>query len=261
MAPPARKLIFPILDKKAVLLKGPIVYISEDHYISQVESKDLGIIVSRCPQSLHEFVGRSFRCIYYNHNTLDAQLPDVAEKERNALEMALNNFADRGKLLLPIAIAMGTPKAPRNISFHPQQITRWHHFASDHDYRFSAQYKPGELRAFLDVIRRASYKSPRAAASLRWYNSSVARDRVEDAIIDLCVALETLTEETTELSFRLSLFLAHAVGEPEKRQLAFKHFRSLYDVRSKIVHGAAHDAKFSSKLQDFQTHFGHTWNG
>jgi hypothetical protein len=58
-----------------------------------------------------------------------------------------------------------------------------------------------------------------------------------DALVDLCICLESLIESQTEISFRFAVCLAKVSGleEVEKTSDLLSH---LYDLRSKVVHGA-----------------------
>jgi hypothetical protein len=84
------------------------------------------------------------------------------------------------------------------------------------------------------------------------FNSALRRDRVEDQIIDLSVALETMIDETTEVSFRLSLYLAFA--SQQDRQTAYDLFKALYDARSRIVHGTSHQPRAQRAIDKIEDH-------
>lgn len=80
------------------------------------------------------------------------------------------------------------------------------------------------------------------------FNSALRRDHVEDKIIDLSVALETMLDETAEISFRLSLYLAFACQQD--RATAYDLFKTLYDVRSRIVHGSSFQQRARRAIDD-----------
>jgi hypothetical protein len=64
-------------------------------------------------------------------------------------------------------------------------------------------------------------------------------DNVNDSLMDLCISLESLLDSQTEVSFRFGTCLAKVTGEKgEKAQETAKLLSDLYDLRSKIVHGA-----------------------
>jgi hypothetical protein len=71
------------------------------------------------------------------------------------------------------------------------------------------------------------------------------REKPEDALIDVIIALEALLLSDTqkpaergELRFRLSLRLAHLLGgDPQVMMHNFKTAKAAYDLRSTVVHG------------------------
>ena len=88
------------------------------------------------------------------------------------------------------------------------------------------------------------------------YNSALGRMRIEDKIIDLSIALETMLAKDTEISFRLSLFLAHmAADKASGVEVAYKLFRTLYDARSTIVHGGLHNRRSKAQIVEVENDF------
>lgn len=65
---------------------------------------------------------------------------------------------------------------------------------------------------------------------LRMYNS-------RDALVDLCICLESLIEAHTEISFRFAMCLAK-VSKLKDAELISELLSDLYDLRSKVVHGS-----------------------
>jgi hypothetical protein len=56
-----------------------------------------------------------------------------------------------------------------------------------------------------------------------------------DALLDLCICLESLIESTTEISFRFAVCLAKVSSK--NAELVSELLADLYDLRSKVVHG------------------------
>ncbi len=61
-----------------------------------------------------------------------------------------------------------------------------------------------------------------------------------DALVDLCICLESLIESQTEISFRFAMCLARISGL-EGAEAASELLADLYDLRSKVVHGSDSD--------------------
>ena len=58
-----------------------------------------------------------------------------------------------------------------------------------------------------------------------------------DAMVDLCICLESLMDTETEISFRFGVCLAKMNGGPNAEELS-DLLSDLYNLRSKVVHGA-----------------------
>lgn len=64
-------------------------------------------------------------------------------------------------------------------------------------------------------------------------------ENVGDSLTDLCISLESLLDTQTEISFRFGTHFAKVTGQKGvEAQETARLLSSLYDLRSKIVHGA-----------------------
>lgn len=77
------------------------------------------------------------------------------------------------------------------------------------------------------------------AVGLRRFNQAYSRERVEDKIIDLTIALESslLSDQKEELRYRLATRGAAILSNRRDPEDTYSVLRALYDARSKIVHG------------------------
>jgi hypothetical protein len=62
-------------------------------------------------------------------------------------------------------------------------------------------------------------------------------NNTRDALVDLCICLESLIESQTEISFRFAVCLAKASGLKNAAETS-DLLSDLYDLRSKVVHGS-----------------------
>jgi hypothetical protein len=75
--------------------------------------------------------------------------------------------------------------------------------------------------------------------------SSAMMSSLSQSIMHMWCAIESLFPSvSTELSFRVSLYLAELISQGSARREYFESVRKSYNVRSKIAHGAKHDASF-----------------
>jgi hypothetical protein len=58
-----------------------------------------------------------------------------------------------------------------------------------------------------------------------------------DALVDLCICLESLIDSQSEISFRFATTLAKVTGDEKAEQIS-DLLSDLYDLRSKVVHGS-----------------------
>lgn len=72
-------------------------------------------------------------------------------------------------------------------------------------------------------------------------------NNTHDALVDLCICLESLIESQTEIAFRFSMCLAKVSGL-ENAEAVSDLLSDLYDLRSKVVHGSSF-TKEHSKVQ------------
>lgn len=96
-----------------------------------------------------------------------------------------------------------------------------------------------ELTQLLDRLNEPQHVKNYDLA-LRRFERTYERLDPEDRLIDLWVALEAIyaNDSQTELSYRISLRIAHMLSEGEDRRDLFRSMRASYATRSAIVHGS-----------------------
>lgn len=90
--------------------------------------------------------------------------------------------------------------------------------------------------------------------SAQRFMDGITRTRLDDALIDFSIGLESLltADDRLELRYRFSLRGAEILGEQGKdKRHAFKDFRNLYDLRSSIVHGGNVDTRKLREAKSF----------
>ena len=81
-------------------------------------------------------------------------------------------------------------------------------------------------------------KHPPLRITISRYSSAIGRTANDDKLIDLCIALESIFQAQTEISFQFALYNS-ILSEEEagKRYTIFKTLKKLYSHRSRVVHG------------------------
>lgn len=81
-------------------------------------------------------------------------------------------------------------------------------------------------------------KHPPLQITISRYNSAIGRRSRDDKLIDLCIALESIFQAKSEISFQFALYNS-ILSETDLniRLTIFKLLKKLYNERSNIVHG------------------------
>ncbi len=106
-------------------------------------------------------------------------------------------------------------------------------------------------------LRRCSLAKERLRDRLHITASRFVRyaqsSETTEALLDLCICLESLFDSQTEIAFRFAVCLTKLLGEKGARAEQISAlFSELYDLRSKVVHG---DPKAAAVLRRIQPHF------
>ena len=81
-------------------------------------------------------------------------------------------------------------------------------------------------------------KHPPLRITISRYSSATGRASNDDKLIDLCIALESVFQARTEISFQFALYNSIlSETDREKRVNIFKTLKKLYSQRSNVVHG------------------------
>jgi len=90
--------------------------------------------------------------------------------------------------------------------------------------------------------------------ALRRFDMAYQRDFLEDRLIDLWVALESLfgtPSEVQELRYKFAMRIAHFIGSnPVDREDIFQGMKDAYLRRSKVVHGVGSQADIRKAARD-----------
>jgi hypothetical protein len=241
--------IFPVLAKSFTFLRGPVFNFSARHYLSHVNEADHGTILRFCPNDYQGLLTSRFRCVYFESEQ-DISDEDIVTNGQ-LLAYTLNCFSSLDALAFPFSIVIkdvgrrktATFKVGRNNQLLGTSV-------ATQRYRLIDGTGAKDLQKFFSLTSNAIAADPRVNIMMDRFNSALRRDRLEDKIIDLSVALETMLDETAEISFRLSLYLAFV--SQQNRETAYDLFKTLYDVRSRIVHGSSHLQRSQRAIGDIE---------
>lgn len=102
-----------------------------------------------------------------------------------------------------------------------------------YEYYFNSK----DLKSFNEIFNNLNSKNKLALGLLK-FNQAYSRKRTEDTIIDLTIVLESslLFGTKDELKYRLAIRGATLLKNIRDSEKTYKTLKSLYDVRSNIVH-------------------------
>jgi hypothetical protein len=240
------KIIYPLLAGSFRFLGGPVCYLSEDHYLAQINETDFGIVLTTCPGDYRGVLAGRFRCVYYDAD--DAISDDQILQNGQLIAFTLNYFSSLDALYFPFAIKIEKSGRKSRALFKFEKQNQVLGSPSALNYRLMQGTTVGELQKLFSLANAALRAAPRARLMITRFNSALRRSELEDKIIDLSVALETMLDDTAEISFKLSLYLAFICQQD--KSAAYELFRSFYDVRSRIVHGSLHQQRAQRGVEE-----------
>ena len=95
------------------------------------------------------------------------------------------------------------------------------------------------IRKHFEIANTLAYKHEKFRYSIEVINSWRYCVDMKSAIAIIWAAIESIVDVSTEITYRLSLSISSLLCERgEKRIKKFKEIKSLYGLRSKVVHGS-----------------------
>jgi hypothetical protein len=240
------KIIYPLLAGSFKFLKGPVCYFSEKHYLAQINETDFGVVLTACPDGYRGILAGRFRCVYYDAD--NAISDDNILQNGQLIAFTLNCFSRSDALDFPFAIKIEESTRKSRAVFKFGKQSQGLNSTESLDYRLTQGTTAADLRKLFSLANAAVELAPRARLMITRFNSALRREELQDKIIDLSVALETMLDDTSEISFKLSLYLAFICQHDKSN--AYELFKSFYDVRSRIVHGSLHQQRAQRGVEE-----------
>lgn len=244
------KLLFPIINSRVVLFKGPIWSLSPNVSIKLITPEDFGLIYDKIPDEYRSYVSSKCKCITVdNIDPVDAQ--NTATLEGLKISFLLNYFKRSSPIVISFAVQIIKKRKIKVEKVLDLPVIADIRLQRHSQYQLRTGIDVGTITDFYQLITTAHAKHPNVLLSLERFNSSLHRGQLLDRIIDISVCLESLIGATTELKNRFCLYNSWiAEADAAKRLECFKLLGSLYDARSAIVHGATISEKEYRKKID-----------
>jgi hypothetical protein len=248
-------LIIPLLNENVTLLRGPLFPISENIYVAKLNDIEHSAFHRYGDEEIKQFIHiDETKCLKVTFNA-DPSENDIV-LQVNKLSFLLNFFARDFPIVFKwAAVLEGTSKLV------VKQIQVFDTIANLNDYsERHFRVRPGISRQtiikFYKKLHDAIISDPNAILTIRRFNLSLLRTDFYDKLIDTTICLESLVPGTSELIFKFSLYLSLITKDNAiNRDDCFKKLNSLYEVRSRIVHGEFENntaAKIETIKQNWQ---------
>lgn len=244
------KLLIPILHFPNKIPDGTIWVMHQSVTLMQINPTDWGPLTAHLPRDLYELTDRDTGCFYI---TLPSNWTEIPESIR---ESKVNRWATM--IRFSLHRFMTDTSGPLQLTFaveiNDEKFSKLYHLTTvDSSYSpvmktfiLPREEKRATINTYFAALLDASNKLTTLIAYER-FNSSLFRVSLEDKLIDCTISAESLIGATTELSYKFSLFLSFVAGQDASlRTYAFSLLKSMYDARSKLVHG---DPKANDKLK------------
>lgn len=225
--------VVPLSQKRVTLFKGPIFWLDELCSLRSVGPEDLGIIKTKTEIYVAEQVIADAKCLYVN-------LDGVANPEGacidaiRRIEYVLNGVRGRG-IVAPEYLFIFREDRKR-------KLEKFKHVETYGNGKDNFKLKDGvdknSISGFFKYLGKATASEPKLIFTIGRFNQAVRRESIEDRIVDLSIAIESLLGAQSEISYQFSLFSSLAATDDiNKRKEYFDRFKSLYAARSAIAHG------------------------
>jgi hypothetical protein len=229
-------IIIPIFNKHTTLFQGPTVFLSDNCYIEKITDEEHSAFFRDANSSIKDSLDlNNTKCIKIkNHSITEDNIRNL----RTKITFSLNLFSDD----FPIVTSWcghlnGDKKLKLKKIFEFESLAAFNKIRNNH-FRILNSTKRSTIIQFLDIINKAITNNEQAIFTLEKYNSSSLRDDFLDKLLDATICFESMTPGNTELVYRLSQNISFIVGSnPIERLIIFEKMKTLYDVRSKLVHG------------------------
>lgn len=256
--------ILPILNKSVECNSSIPWVLSDDLIFRAIEEKEQRLIIDNSSLIFpsNEVSGKIFLLSLpdVNNNLDDSnfehsrkQLEESVRLDALSLQAVFNFIGLEETMTIPYGIIVEKTRLLKLV----------HVFDFEQDF-LSSKLKPysilptvtnTEVQQLIILARRIIRSDKQLQTTFRRFCSAFVKTSWEDRLIDLTIALESLIEARTEVSFKFAYLLSLIISSAkDQRSEAYKKLNDLYDARSAIVHGTTGESakKIASCKKNWQ---------
>ena len=227
-------LVLPVNNLPCKIPSEVPISLSDKVALRQIRPEDLATITADEKFDAVQLKGSTF--------TITVDGYDVDENWNAALMKVLSAAFSLNVYSEQQAISVDSAYVIRNLrkrSVYERKDLPHHHHGKKGPFKIAKGTDFSSTETLFSSVQTALDKHKPLALTLSRFNSSLGRVSSQDRLIDLCIALESVFQSQTEITFQFSLFNSLlAETDPTKRHTIFKLLKKLYGQRSKLVHGA-----------------------
>lgn len=240
---PDYRVIIPFVNESVELYEEPTFYFGDNIFIESIYVEDFGAFFSEeVGKDYKDGIKKTTKCIYIE-DFERRNFSDFVQSLAIKIRYSLNCFSDGFPPIFPYAYLL--EKGDHKQSSSIIEVADIEPISNIHKLKinpYKIVIERERLSDFYKLVNESCNKKPTAIFTLDRFNSCLTRINNFDKIVDLCISLESLIDGNTELVFRFCLYHS-LVSEPDpsRRIEVFDLLKSLYNARSKIVHGGQED--------------------
>ncbi|MBN8816574.1 MAG: hypothetical protein J0J06_14150 [Sphingomonas sp.] len=225
--------VVPVLNRKCSLPNSFPVSLSDSVSIRKVRGDDLVAITEHDTEAASYLHGGKFTITFDDYDMAWSK-----DQLGNALICALfslNTISSGSALAVERAFIL---KSHRITKIEKTESWSGYNHAQQADFKIQSASSVKYARDLYKAVSTAIAKYPPLRLTVNRLNSAIGRSAIDEKIIDLCIALESVFQSQTEISFQFALYNSLlSEGDKYKRREVFALLKKLYGQRSNIVHG------------------------
>jgi hypothetical protein len=225
--------VLPILNRGCSVPTTVPLPLSDEITFRKIKGDDLAIITEKDDDAASFLKGGTYTL------TFETFEPRTQASSLNAQVLAalfaLNVIGGGCPLSIEKAYVI---RSLRKTDIHETRLVPGHQHSSVGKFEIAKGTDLSYASNLFKAACKALAAHPPLRITLSRFNSSMGRSAYDDRIIDLCIALESVFQAQTEISFQFALYNALlSENDPQKRLTIFKLLKKLYSHRSNVVHG------------------------
>lgn len=230
---PRYSAVLPILNKGCSLPGTVPLPLSPDVSFRKIRGDDLAVITEEDDDAFGLIKGGTFTLTIDSFDP-EMPFPEIQSKITAAL-FSLNVLGNGTPASIDKAYVI---RSLRKHSIHKIYHIPGHHHGNTEKFEVTKGTDLSYGANIFNAVLKALVQHPPLRITISRFSSAIGRSSQDDKLIDLCIALESIFQAQTEISFQFALYNSIlSESDPAKRASIFQTLKRLYKERSNIVHG------------------------